>query len=795
MNIPISKEDLLRVEKPARYTGGELHAVKKENPVCRAVLSYPDLYEIGMANHGIQILYSEGNKVEDVSCERVFAAAPDFQKLLVEKGVKLYTLESYTPLNKCDLISFNLSHEMLYTNVLQILDLGGVPLRVSERGEDDPIVIAGGETTSNPAPLSECIDLFFIGDGEEGFPEILKMLVTMKKISSSREKKISALMKINGVYRHRHSENVKKIAYRNMPLDPVKPVIPSMRVSQDRGVVEITRGCFNLCKFCHAGYYELPCKHFDPALVAQKARDLIKYTGYNEITLLSLSAGDYGSMTTLLNDLLPSFNEQGVSLSLPSLKIDLKAIPIIEAVSGVRKTSLTFAVEAGSEEIRKKIHKNLTIDDLEQIAGSVFGNKFDSIKLYFMIGLPGYQERDEAEDILDLLFKIDTIGKKRKKINVTISPFIPKPHTPFEREEMAGEEYLKEIVFKLKREVPRRISIKNHSISNALLEGILARGDEKLYSVIEKAYHSGAVLDSWDEHFRPDLWNAAFAECGIEKQPYYRKRESDEILPWRKISTGFERITNHMKKTDTFLPKPPKEYSVMLDKSKIDEGFELFKKRYSVVATYRLTFTKERSAVFISHLDFIEIIKRGLRIMNAPVSYSQGFNKHERIAAGFPLQLGVESRAEILDVDVWADFDFTEFMHSEEIFPDGIVLQRFRKLEENDCGSIMSHISAIEYRIDSENTEILNEIKSFLEAKNPLVKTDKNGAEKSLSFESVVLSWGMDTGITLALTSTGGIKIFDFMKQAMPSNKYTESVRIIKSAQLTKDGELFKEFV
>ncbi len=482
------EEILLRVEKPARYAGGELFAVVKKEADIRIALSYPDLYEIGMANHGVKILYDVANGVDGVACERVFAAYPDFRTEIETAGIKLFTLETRTPLFECDCVAFNLSHELLYTNVLQILELGGIPLRSADRSENDPIVIAGGEAVSNPAPMSPFIDLFFAGEGEDGFAEIAATLRTSKKNSLTREKTIQELLLIEGVFRYGLSTKAVRRVYRGVLKDPVRPVMPSMRISQDRALIEVMRGCFNLCKFCHAGYYNLPCRQYSVADAAARAREVIKNTGYNEITFLSLSISDYRDIIPLLNETLPEFNEKGISVSLPSLKVDMRTLPIIEITSDVRKSSITFAIEAASDEIRSAIHKKISIDELMTIIGRVFAGKWDMIKLYFMIGLPGFREHDEAEAIVDLLRKIDDVGMRRKKINATISPFIPKPHTPLERVEMADEAYIRNTVTRIKTGLPRRIAVKNHSIDGSMLEGLLARGDAAVADMIEKAY-------------------------------------------------------------------------------------------------------------------------------------------------------------------------------------------------------------------------------------------------------------------------------------------------------------------
>ena len=334
---------LCSVEKPGRYAGGEMNAVCKTSAAVRMAISYPDLYEVGMSNHGIRILYDRVNRVEEYACERVFAAAPDFEAALRREGIPLFTLESRLPLRELDLVGFNLAHELVYTNVLQILDLGGVPLLRGERGDDMPIVVAGGAAASNPGPMEDFIDAFFLGDGEEGIVEKLDVIAAGRRQGLSRSAIIEALAGVQGVLLPGGKGAVRRVYRSAAPWTVERPVIPSMRITQEKAVVEVTRGCFNLCKFCHAGYYDLPCRSYDDGLLADAVIRAVENTGYSELTLSSLSISDYRGLVPLLNRVFPWLTRNGVSLSLPSLRVDASTIPIIEFTSDVRKSSLTFA--------------------------------------------------------------------------------------------------------------------------------------------------------------------------------------------------------------------------------------------------------------------------------------------------------------------------------------------------------------------------------------------------------------------------------------------------------------------
>ena len=486
----IIEELLSEVQKPARYIGMELNSIQKEEALVRMALSYPDLYEVGMSNNGIRILYGIINNIADAACERVFAVANDMESCLRGNGVPLYTLETYTPLNEMDIIGFNVSHELLSTNILQILDLGSIPLHSSERGGKDPIVIAGGEGVSNPFPLGDFIDVFFMGDGEEGIVEILDAFKSAAREGLSRDATIDLVSLIDGVLipsRYNFSYNgsrvseldgkeVNKRVYKDKALaESSAPVVSNIRIAQERAVVEATRGCGNFCSFCHAGFYDLPYRSYSSENISKKILAILSNTGYNEVTFSSLSIGDYRGLEELLNNILPGLTERGVSISLPSLKIDTFTLPIIEYVSGVRRTSLTLAVESASEKIREAANKKLSIDDLIEIVEHVFSRGWKVVKLYFMIGLPGWDSCDEAEDIMEILKRIYSLGRKKNEINVTISPFVPKPHTPFQWEKQMDEDYFEHTISKIKSGLPGKIRIKNHDARASILEGVLSR--------------------------------------------------------------------------------------------------------------------------------------------------------------------------------------------------------------------------------------------------------------------------------------------------------------------------------
>ena len=787
---------LLDVEKPGRYCGGEFNSIVKHDPEFRVAISYPDLYEIGMANHGLRILYDVANAVDGCACERVFSVADDMRDRLAADSIPLFTLESRTPLCECGLVSFNASHELLYTNILQILDLGRIPLHRTDRSEKDPFVCAGGDAVSNPGPLSAFIDFFCVGEGEESYPEVIRVLMEEKRKNSSRAATLERLSKVEGVIvsdyldSYGPSRPVRKRLYRGAPVNPLKPIVPSIRISQDKAVVEVTRGCANLCSFCHAGYYALPCRTFSAESSVEAAKTILANTGYDDVTFLSLSIGDYREVTKLLNTVLPYFNERGVSISLPSLKVDEGTLPIIRTISDIRRTSITLAIEAADEPTRMRINKKLTIEELETIVTTLFKGGWDTIKFYFMIGLPGFRDHDEAQAIVDLLMRIDYIGYKKKKINVTVSPFIPKPHTPFEGEEMADEEYFRETVRRIKSAVPRRIAIKNHNIGSSLIEGLLARGWTDTGRVIEEAYRRGAHLDSWDEHFRYDIWRDTVKAVFPEPAVPYRALDATS-MKWKFIDTGYGRLTEKMKGSCSQKLHNP-SLSEPLDTEASAAALEKFKEKYECRSRARIILTKTGRMRFISHLDYVDIVKRGLRILGMPVSYTQGFNKHERIAAGFPLPLGVESEHEIFDLDLYGDFDAASiFSKKRSAFPDGVDIVSLSRIETKD--SLMASINALTFTVEADE-EATARIVHSLEQKIQLVKHGKEGAKKAVPFEAAILSHSQKDGkviIDMTIGTPDSLRVDQLVPQLLGTETIPAGVRVVKTGSWTvKDGAL-----
>ena len=561
---------LPRVQKPARYTGGEYNAVVKDRRQVdvRYALCFPDTYEIGMSNLGMRILYGVMNQMDGVWCERVFAPWGDMEEEMRREGILLYGLESGDSIADFDLIGFSLGYEMAYTNVLNMLDLAGLPLRSEERYGLSPIVIAGGTCAYNPEPLAPFVDIFVLGEGEDVSVEIIQLYRKAREECWSKDEFLAAAAQIPGLY----VPSLYEVSYRpdgtleqviphegapavvtkrivqdfDKSYFPVKTIVPSTEIVHDRVMLELFRGCIRGCRFCQAGYAYRPVRSRDPEILLKQGIEACKDSGYQEMTLSSLSTSDYRPLEHLCDGLLDWCEPNRVSLSLPSLRADNFSLGLMERVQHVRKSGLTFAPEAGTQRLRDAINKNVTEEDLLRSCRTAFSGGWSSVKLYFMLGLPTETDEDVL-GIADLAEKVYKTWKEvtpnpRRGVTITVSTawFVPKPHTAFQWEpQITMEEYQRRV--KLLREHMRGRSIKYnwHDSQTSFLEAVFARGDRKVADVIETAWRQGAKFDAWSEYFDFDRWLAAFEACGVDPAFYAsRTREKDELLPWDVTSVG-----------------------------------------------------------------------------------------------------------------------------------------------------------------------------------------------------------------------------------------------------------------
>lgn len=574
--LALSDEILMTVEKPARYIGNEVNSVVKDKAQVdiRFCMCFPDAYEIGMSHLGIQILYDMFNRMDGVWCERVYSPWPDLDAIMREQKIPLFALESQDPIRAFDFLGITLQYEMCYTNILQIIDLSRIPLLATERGEEDPIVIGGGPCSYNPEPIADFFDLFYIGEGETVYEPLLNAYRENKKNGGSRYQFLEMAAEIEGIYVPQfydvtyhadgtiesfepNNPHAKRKIRKQVVMDfdavpyPMKPIVPFIKATQDRVTLEIQRGCIRGCRFCQAGAIYRPTREKNVERMKRYAIEMIQNTGHEEITLSSLSSSDYEGLPELTEFLIEEMGKQKVNIALPSLRIDSFSLDVMKRVQDIKKSSLTFAAEAGSQRLRNVINKGLTEEMIREGAMKAFRGGWTKVKFYFMVGLPTETEEDlmEIPKLCEQL-AVDyyTIPKEERigKVSITASSsfFVPKPFTPFQWASMNTEEeflrkahYVKDGFFRQKNR--KSLSYRYHDADLTIMEGIFARGDRKLAPAILQAYQNGCIFDAWHEMFHQEIWNQAFADHRIDIDFYtHRERSVDEILPWDFIDVG-----------------------------------------------------------------------------------------------------------------------------------------------------------------------------------------------------------------------------------------------------------------
>jgi len=726
---------LPQINKPGRYTDNELNSSHKdwEKAEVRLALAFPDLYEIGMSGLGLAILYTIVNKLSYALAERSYSVDVDLEAKLREQNIALWSWESKHQLKDFDLLGVTLQTELGYTNVLNLLDLAQIPIRAADRQEGHPIIIGGGSCCANPEPMVPFFDCFVIGDGEEVIVEIAEAIREAKRNSESRRQKIERLAKISGVYVpaiHSSNDAIKKRTIQNLKIEdaPHPPIVPLVEVTHDRLTVEITRGCTRGCRFCQAGMIYRPVRYRPQDDIIKLSRDGIAASGWDDVSLLSLSTNDYPDFIGLLNRLNGCFASQRVSISVPSLRLDSFDQEVAGALKKIKKSGLTFAPEAGSQRLRDAINKGLSDDDLLAVIKLARDNGWKLVKLYFMIGLPTetYQDLDA---MIALCRQAAGFGIN---IKVSVSPFVPKPQTPFQWEPQDNLETIRDKIGYLNRGLKNpRIQFKWHDPESSTLEGILSRGDRQLAEAIERAWRNGCKFDQWSEHFSWAKWREAFEQLGTDITAYVGAREPEKALAWDHIDYGvsqsFLLAERGKARQNSVTPDcrtgectgcgagcrvagPNKDVNVQeaekvqkIEKNIEDDGFGRARKKMPQAAPlaktrFRVKYSKGPEVRFISHLDMTRVWLRAISRAGLPVAYSQGFSPHPKVSFGPPLPLGVTSQGEYLDIQLDRPASPETIFGLQNHLPRGISISAVSPIMSN-VRSITELAEAADYRV------------------------------------------------------------------------------------------------
>jgi radical SAM family uncharacterized protein/radical SAM-linked protein len=814
-------EILMLVRKPSRYINSELNSHKANMALdFSIVLCFPDIYEVGASNLGLEILYHLINEKKLARCERVFAPDNDMEQLLRENNISLFSLESRSGLKSFDILGFTIQCELVATNILNILNLSGISIFAKDRKRDEPLVIGGGPVLTNPEPFCDFFDLFVLGDGEESIEDIINVCKDAKKINLSKFETLKKLSKIVGVYvpsfyniEYNIDKTVKSISsvVREVPsviqkrllnLDnayfPEKKLVPFVETVHNKLNIEVARGCPGRCRFCQASKYYYPWRQrsFDKLLYLVKQN--IKSTGFEEITFSSLSCSDYKYLSELLIETNNLYEKTDLNISLPSLRCNERSLKLAQYINKNKKPTLTFALEAGSNRLRNVIGKYLSEKQILKtlLAANALGWKV--IKLYFMIGLP----TEDDKDIIGIQQLIKLVKTKAKNLSftITISPFVPKAQTAFQWVNMAGADELNSKIHLLNKLLPAKV--KAHNYKSSIFEALIARGDRRLSAVIYKAWQKGARFDQWADRFDDNIWNKSLSECNIDLNFYvYRKRDHSEIFPWDHLNFGLskkELYTDYIKSTnettDIFIEQfnntnccLPVNYT----KSNISV--------HKPVMRLRFCFSKKGIVKFISHLEQIEVLRRTIRRSGLPIAFTAGFSPQIKSSYGPPLSIGYESTSEYMELY------FTQKVYIKEVkrklekeLPKGFKLLDVKKMPLTfPSMDILSNIA--EYKIQCQDLELSNEeINEFLLQKEIIVKKIKKGKIIEIDIKSLIKSLRIENGILsllLRFESGKNIKPEVVLQKLFENKKKCARIYAIERVALyieTKDGQIYK---
>lgn len=826
-------ELLPKVRRPSRYLGDEINSVRKDpqKVQARVVLAHPDLYEMGMSHIGMAILYDVLNRDDRFLCERVFSPGTDYEGLLRERGLPLASLESQTPLGEFDILGITLPHELCYTNVVNLLDLAGLPLRAAARDDSHPLVIGGGSTAFNPEPLAPFFDAVVIGDGEVAVLEICEAVVRAK--GRPRAELLQGLSRIEGVYVPAFFEPIYGEGGRLEEVRPLGPevsavrravvpelgegshpektIVPFQQLVHDRISLEIMRGCTVGCRFCQAGYTYRPVRERKPAEVLRLVNASLRNTGYDEVSLLSLSTGDYCGIEPLLESLTKTLTPERVALSLPSLRVATLTPPIVGNVKEVRRTGFTIAPEAGTERMRKIINKPVKDEEILSVVENVFSQGWRRIKFYFMIGLPLEEEAD-LDGIIRIARESKDVMRKAGKgaVTVSVSTFVPKPCTAFQWSAQIDRETTRKKQAYLRRGLRQEgIVFKCHDSELSHVEGILSRGDRRLARVLEAAHRLGCKFDSWTEDFRPDLWARALEECRVAPEDYLRERDTREVLPWEhldaRIGKSFlleelDKARGEVRTADCRwhgcgdcgiclenevknLTHPEAEgiASRAIPRRAVGRGPWI---------RVRMRYGKRGRCRFLSHLEVSRTFQRAIRRAGIRVRYSQGFHPKPRLAFGPPLPVGYESDCEYLDAEVLGQPDplgLMERLNSQ--LPEGLRCLESRQIPKDE-DSIFTSLLTSTFRITLGPLPETagEEIRAFLAKKEVLVRQERKGKPRTLDLRAQVESMDVaDEAVELTLhhRKEGGAKAAEILRRVLDLPEATEKEMSVRRIATT----------
>ncbi|MDA3940734.1 MAG: TIGR03936 family radical SAM-associated protein, partial [Spirochaetia bacterium] len=697
------KNILLNVLMPGRYVGGEFGSIESYNKSnLNFGICFPDLYEIGMSNQAIKLLYRGLNNIEGISCERVFSPAQDFETKLKLNNIPLYTLENGIPLNELDILGFSIGYELSATNILTILETGQIPILNIDRSENDPVIIAGGPAITNPAPFGSFFDAVYLGEAEKDFYELMTSLSVAKKKGANRQFILETLSNSPFIWTDTKTTQVRRSIWPgfNSELTGLFP-ISSISTVQDNGIIEIMRGCPNSCRFCHAASFYRPYRQKNIDHIIEEVDFLVDKCGYNEITLSSLSSGDYKDLDILIQRLNLQHVSNNISFSLPSLRINSFTLPLLKELSRVRRSGLTFAIETPEEKWRKSINKEIDPEKIISILKEAKGMGWKLAKFYFMIGLPGTERSTEANKISSYIEEIQK--KTGMKLNVNVGTFIPKPHTPFQWSAQLKEHEAYKDMRDLKNNFKRNSNVKlsYHSPIVSYVEGIISRGDKRVGDIILDAYKSGARLDAWEEHFDMSIWKKSIDKVNWNVEEEITKEKSlDEKFPWDGITLGITKpylkreYIKALNYETTDVCDDPCTHNCGIcntntvvekntNKEKLSNlpNIDIVEESSDLSFLYLLEFSKKGKAVYLSHLNILNVFSKTLRRSGVKIKYTQGYNPKPKIEFAHPISLGIESDVEVLSITLSSDISENELLtQMNNNLPKGIKVNRCKLL-------------------------------------------------------------------------------------------------------------------